>query len=663
MPLHSLGKRYQLGELIGTGGMSDVYRAKDTLLGRDVAVKIMRADLARDAGFRERFRKEAQNGGSLNHPAIVAVYDTGDTEQHGVTVPYIVMELVEGKTLREIIRSSAPIAPADAAKLLIPVCEALQVSHDAGIIHRDIKPANIMVTPTGAIKVMDFGIARALGDATSTITATAAVVGTAQYLSPEQARGKSADARSDIYATGCVLYEMVTGQPAFSGDSPLAIAYQHVEADPEPPSSLIRGLSPTTAVNIDAVVLTAMSKHPEDRYQTATELAEDLLRIQRNSVALAARNHVAQSRSDDAPTVMTASVAQPAPNPVAPAPAAAPAAQQTGMTRSERLRAEREEQKSPWGTIVASLVVLSLLGGGAYFAWSQLSGGGFGNSRNHSSQNVAIPAVMGKAEDEATAQLKKMGLQVERREAPSPTVPKGQVIDTNPAAGSTVRPGAAVTLTVSSGKEIVEVPALSGLTTQEASKTLGEAGLQLESVVKEAYSENVPEGQITEQSPGAGSQVSKGSKVTITVSKGQQLVRVPVIDGMKWENAESNLTSLGFVPTVRVVDSSKPEGTVLSVAESGKQLPKGSSVTVEVSNGTMIATPDLSGMTVPQAIAALRATGWTAPDTSLQTKKIPTQALVDQGKIKGQTPAAGANLRKDGLVNVNVLEFSLLPAQ
>ncbi|AKK01934.1 Stk1 family PASTA domain-containing Ser/Thr kinase [Corynebacterium epidermidicanis] len=648
MPLHSLGQRYELGELIGTGGMSDVYRAKDTLLGRDVAVKIMRADLARDTGFRERFRKEAQNGGSLNHPAIVAVYDTGDTEDHGITVPYIVMELVEGKTLREIIRTDAPLPPADAAKLLIPVCEALQVSHDAGIIHRDIKPANIMVTPTGAIKVMDFGIARALGDATSTITATAAVVGTAQYLSPEQARGRTADARSDIYATGCVLYELLTGKPAFSGDSPLAIAYQHVEADPEPPSALIGSLSPTTGVNIDAVVLTAMAKHPEDRYQTATEFAEDLRRLQRNSVALAARNHVAA-----APAAPVAAA------PVAAAPAAAPT-MVTGMTRAERREAERRQSSKPWGRVVASVLVLGLLAGGAYVAWTQL-GDGLGSQRQESA-NVAIPSVKGKSEEEATAQLTKLGLQLERREAPSPTVPKGFVIDTNPTAGSQVRPGAAVTLTVSSGKEIVEVPSLAGLTTEQVSKALGDVGLQLESVVKEDFSADVPAGQVLEQSPAAGAQVSKGSKVTITVSKGEQLVRVPVIDGMKWSVAESNVTSLGFVPTVRVVDSTEPEGTVISVAESGQKLAKGSTVNVTVSNGAMVAAPSLDGMTVPQALAALRSAGWTAPDTSLQVKRIPTQALVDQGKIKGQSPAAGENLRKDGLVAVNVLEFQLLPS-
>ena len=272
-----IGGRYELGELLGRGGMAEVRQARDTRLGRTVAVKRLRTDLASDATFQARFRREAQSSASLNHPSIVSVYDTGEemsTDGSDVAQPYIVMERVQGRTLRDIIREGRKILPERALEITSDVLAALDYSHRAGIIHRDIKPGNVMLTPAGDVKVMDFGIARAVSDASSTMTQTAAVVGTAQYLSPEQARGETVDSRSDVYSTGCLLYELLTGRPPFVGDSPVAVAYQHVRENPAPPSDHDDQLD----AEIDAIVLKSLAKRVEDRYQSAAAMRADIER-------------------------------------------------------------------------------------------------------------------------------------------------------------------------------------------------------------------------------------------------------------------------------------------------------------------------------------------------------------------------------------------------
>src|SRR5262245_50245603 len=270
-----LGGRYQVGELLGYGGMAEVHRGRDLRLGREVAIKMLRADLARDENFQLRFRREAQNSASLNHPAIVAVYDTGEERgPNGETLPFIVMEFGNGRTLKEVLASEGRLMPRRALEITADICAALEFSHRHGIIHRDVKPGNVMLTQTGQVKVMDFGIARALASGASTMTQTSAVIGTAQYLSPEQARGEAVDARSDVYATGCVLYELLTGHPPFVGDNPVSVAYQHVREDPRPPSASNRDVTP----DIDAVVLKALAKNPLNRYQSAGEMRADIMR-------------------------------------------------------------------------------------------------------------------------------------------------------------------------------------------------------------------------------------------------------------------------------------------------------------------------------------------------------------------------------------------------
>ena len=271
-----VGGRYELGELLGRGGMAEVRKGHDTRLGRVVAIKRLRTDLASDATFQARFRREAQSAASLNHPAIVAVYDTGEepaSDGSGVSQPYIVMEFVAGRTLRDILRDGRKILPERALEITSGVLSALDYSHRAGIIHRDIKPGNVMLTPSGDVKVMDFGIARAMSDS-NTMTQTAAVVGTAQYLSPEQARGETVDSRSDVYSAGCLLYELLTGRPPFVGDSPVAVAYQHVREPARPPSDHDTDLTPA----VDAIVMKALAKRLEDRYQSAAAMRSDIER-------------------------------------------------------------------------------------------------------------------------------------------------------------------------------------------------------------------------------------------------------------------------------------------------------------------------------------------------------------------------------------------------
>lgn len=662
-----IADRYELGELIGTGGMSEVYAATDTLLGREVAVKMLRPDLARDVNFRERFRKEAQNSSRLNHPAIVAVYDTGEYERDGVGTPFIVMELVHGRTIRDIIREDGPMTPTETAKALVPVCGALQASHEADIIHRDIKPANIMITNTGSVKIMDFGIAQALNDATSAMTQTSAVIGTAQYLSPEQARGKNVDGRSDLYALGCVMYEMVAGKPPFEGDSPFSVAYQHVQEDPTPPSEFVKDLSPTAALNLDAVILSAMAKHPGDRYQSAQDMAEDLARLERGSITHAARNHVEpehqeeQAPTDDdkttvAPAIAAGTVAAASAVPVAAATAAPEAAAEDPEEEDwEYEEYEEEEKGNGLLKALAALLSVVILGVGAIFAYDY-----FTNDSNDSSATlVQIPELNNKPQTEAVSELERLGLLVTVNSEPNPEVPRGVVIRTNPATGSAVPTGSTVTVTVSSGKEITEVPDVRDMTTEEAQKALEEAGLELDSTVREESSDDIETGLVMDQSPAAGAQVSKGSRVTITVSTGVEKETVPNLAGMRREQAESLLTSLGFKPQVNMVDSKEPEGTVISASGEGQELEKDSTVTVEVSNGMLFSVPTIVRQSRTEALATLRNAGWEGTDDQLKIGEPITTPLPSDANLIGfQEPTGGAEIRKDADINVRLWQIN-----
>ncbi len=632
-----IGERYQLGNSIGTGGMSNVYVATDILLGREVAVKMLKVDMARDENFRERFRREAQNSARLNHPNIVAVYDTGETDVDGVSVPYIIMERVKGRDLRAIVREDGPLSPEDAAELLLPVTYALQASHDAGIIHRDVKPANIMVTSTGEVKVMDFGIARALDDSTAAMTQTSAVIGTAQYLSPEQARGRNADGRSDVYALGCVMYEVVTGTPPFEGETPFAVAYQHVQEDPDPPSTRIPNLTETEAVNVDAVILTAMAKHPADRYQSATEMSEDLERLCRGAVTQAARNHVAhpQEEPEYEYEYEYEYVNDPAETTVVP-----PSRYQ--QHRNEQNGASRQGMK----VLALLLAAIIALGGGAVAINKVRDAIGQSNSM------VTVPSVVGKARADAVAELENLDLQVTVNEAPHPDVPRGEVLSINPTEGSQLKRGANVTLTVSSGREITDVPDLTDLTPQEAAAELEKAGLKLNDDLQRDSSDTVEDGKIMSQNPAGGTQISKGSKISVTVSTGREKVKVPAMRGMNIAQVESTFESLGLKTTRVDVDSSRPEGEVLAIAGEGTEVARETTIELRVSNGQMIRLPDLSGQSRENAEATLGEMGWSG---HLVTGDLLDTANPSQhGTIAGHRPGPNQEVRKDGDITVDL---------
>jgi eukaryotic-like serine/threonine-protein kinase len=438
--------RYELRELAGIGGMSEVHLARDLRLDRDVAVKVLHADLAGDAGVSARFRREAQKTAGLNHRGIAAVYDTGVAETSTGSPLYIVMEYVDGPTLRDVVRDRGAMTPRRAVSVIADVCEALEFSHRHGVIHRDVKPANIMLTKDGAVKVVDFGIARALADGDGGITRTGAVLGTAHYLSPEQARGDTVDARSDVYSVGCVLYEMATGQAPFSGDSPVAIVYQHVHQDPGAPSRRNGELTPA----FDAIVAKAMAKDPDERYQSAADMRVDLIRLQNGDVPYAAARREAESTSPLSVAGLRGPVA--------------PSGDAPGRSRrpvSRRLMAIGAVTV----LVVAATVALSL--------------GKIGST------DEALLDVRGRTVAEAIAVLHDRGLSTRVENRVHPSVPAEHVIATDPVAGTAVAAGSEVTIQASTGPgqdrpdaAILEVPDVASLTYADAIRMLTNAGFR-----------------------------------------------------------------------------------------------------------------------------------------------------------------------------------------
>ncbi|MFC6083284.1 Stk1 family PASTA domain-containing Ser/Thr kinase [Sphaerisporangium aureirubrum] len=566
-----LGGRYELDGVVGRGGMAEVYRARDIRLDRVVAIKTLRSDLARDHTFQARFRREAQSAASLNHPSIVAVYDTGEDMTDGTPVPYIVMEFVDGRTLRDLLRQDRRLLPERAVELVDGILRALDYSHRGGIVHRDIKPANVMITLAGDVKVMDFGIARAMADSAATMTQTAQVIGTAQYLSPEQARGERVDARSDIYSTGCVLYELLTGQPPFTGDSPVAIAYQHVREDPIPPSQIDREI-PRWA---DAIVLKAMAKDPAQRYQSAQEMRADIQRAMSGMPVDAAQTMALNNSYSPQPTRTLNAPGGPATQHAGAVPPYDYAPTQTGG-RYERRRANSGNTalKTAAWILIPLLVIGAFIGVGYAF----LSSPGTPDA----GAKFAVPMVAGQTAKGAKATLEGLGLKVQVVQEFSSDVEKDTVIGTDPEGGTEVSKGDTVTLKVSKGVKQVVVPTLVGLTVDEATQTLEANGLKAQ--VVQALSNREQE-KVFQSKPAAGQKVDENSIVKIYVPKTQ--TEVPDVTGQTLRDAKATLEAANFkVKVVRQESADVPEGSVISQSpQGGAKLTSGMTITLVVSTG------------------------------------------------------------------------------
>ncbi|MGY1785200.1 Stk1 family PASTA domain-containing Ser/Thr kinase [Geodermatophilus sp. SYSU D00698] len=626
-----LGERYEIGGVLGRGGMAEVHRGRDLRLGREVAVKVLRSDLARDPSFQVRFRREAQAAASLNHPSIVAVYDTGEDRTTSGATPYIVMEYVEGETLRDVLRREGVLQPERAMSLAADICAALDFSHRNGIVHRDVKPGNVMITPQGTVKVMDFGIARAVSDSAATMTSTAAVIGTAQYLSPEQARGEAVDARSDVYSLGCLLYELVCGAPPFTGDSPVSVAYQHVREDPRLPSSI----NPAVPPELDAILMKAMSKNPANRYQSAAEMRNDLLR------ALAGqRVEATPVMGDEEKTTILG---------------ATPAYGDGGW--DDDAAARRRKRNRVVALVVGALVLI-----GAVVGVALLVGSGDEEPRPQAAAQVTVPAgLVGQQREDAEAAVEAAGLEV-GDVTPQVTDDEdavGTVLATTPASGARVDEGTEVDLTVATAPDTVTVPQVVDLDEDRARTALENAGFT-GSVNTEQADSLAEEGTVVAVDPEEGAAVAPATTVTLSVSDGTD--EVPDVAGRPQDAAQEALRTAGFTNlTVTEVDSDQPAGTVVGTnPAAGQQASAGQPITLQVSGGAAEVTVPTAivGQTEAQARQTLAAAGFTGTVSVQDTEADPGQT---DGTVVGSNPQPGQTVAPDGTITLLVARETATP--
>ncbi|MGI8985153.1 MAG: Stk1 family PASTA domain-containing Ser/Thr kinase [Acidimicrobiales bacterium] len=557
--------RYQIVRHLARGGMAEVYLARDLLLDRPVALKVLFPEFATDRSFVERFRREARSAANLNHPNIVSIYDWGE---EGGTY-FIVMEYVDGLTLRDVVRRQGPLQASRAAEIGADIAAALHFAHVGGVVHRDVKPGNVLIT-ANQVKVTDFGIARA-GDPAESLTQAGAVMGTATYFSPEQAQGHVVDPRTDVYSLGVVLYEMVSGRPPFTGDNPVSIAYQHVRENPQPPSHH----NPDVPPEFDAIVAKAMAKNRANRYTSAEELRADLTRFTQGQPVTAVPMPPA-----DAPAAMTGVMASPRPEQMPEPTLIQSRVDGTRVVAPGDTIVQYAEDRPRARTsayIVILVVLLAMLGTLLFLVGRQLGVGG--------TQEVTVPQLRGLTEADATRVLRDAGLKVERREVPDEVNPAGQVTEQDPLANTQVRRGTKVTISVSAGAPIVEVPDVRSRPLDVATEALVGAGFRV--VPNLVNSDNVDPNTVIDQAPAAGTRQPKGSNITLTVSKGVEELPVPNVRGRTASDAANLLGQSGFRTNQQAESSSDfSQGQVIRTEPaSGTPLAKNSVVTLIVSSG------------------------------------------------------------------------------
>ena len=617
--------RYRIQRKLGAGGMADVYLAEDQELGRRVAIKILNGRHANDAQFIERFRREAKNAAALNHPNIVSIYDRGEAED----TYYIAMEFLDGRTLKELIigRGAAPINVA--IEYARQILSALRFAHRHGIVHRDIKPHNALVDGEGRVKVTDFGIARA---GTSQMTEAGSIVGTAQYLSPEQARGGEVDPRSDLYSLGIVLYELLTGKTPFDGETPVEIAMKHLSATPQPPSKLRPDIPP----ELDMVVLRALAKNPDDRYQSADEMEADLERVGRGARVSAATVDTA-TQVLRRPAAAAAAASASAATMIAPPPSAA--APPPVVVDEEEIQEGGGPERPLWPWLVAiGFVIAAVIAG--FFVWNELSG----------APQVPVNNYVGETKAAAEQQITAAGLHSKANKGPNGKVPSGKIFKQDPGAGKKIDKGGTVTIWVSTGPPKVSVPDVKGEQWTQAQQTLANLGLR-----PQKFSVGgTTKGQVTATDPPAGTSVPKGSTVRVNVMSGPAITTVPSVVGLSIQDATAKLSAAGFKANPSYVGSTAPQGQVISQNPvPGSSEAKGTSVAVRVSNGPpQVTVPDVVGYTSQQAVQALEAAGF-----QVQQQTVATDAS-QQNIVQSQNPAGNSQATKGSTVTIVIGQHS-----